>query len=214
MSEEAIMTAITTAGNKTDTAIEGLKTQMSELSTNNNQRKNNVIVFGLPDSEQNDPTENFCEFATSELDIEIDDTVTETWLTEKDSDNFVHVDGYNVIRKDRRGKRGGVYLENVNGSVKVEFTVAGERGDCAFLAGNNVTITWNPIKLCAPQGLLLERVSNWAYFFYRNTAALTTATGAATYCQSKMMDLAVFDTIAEIDAVLPWYKTVSKFRDI
>ncbi|KAF4532714.1 hypothetical protein B566_EDAN004702 [Ephemera danica] len=32
----------------------------------------------------------------------------------------------------------------------IEFSVAGERGDCAFLAGSNVTITWNPIKLCSP----------------------------------------------------------------
>ncbi|KAF4525181.1 hypothetical protein B566_EDAN013415, partial [Ephemera danica] len=59
------------------------------------------------------------------------------------------------------------------------------------------------------QGLLLERVSTWAYFLYRDTAAMMVYNTAATYCESRMMDLAVFDTIAELDAVLPWFVTVA-----
>lgn len=33
--------------------------------------------------------------------------ISETWLKENDSDNYINVIGYSVIRKDRYGKRGG-----------------------------------------------------------------------------------------------------------
>jgi hypothetical protein len=33
--------------------------------------------------------------------------ISETWLKEKDSDNYRTIKGYNCIRNDRKGKRGG-----------------------------------------------------------------------------------------------------------
>lgn len=41
--------------------------------------------------------------------------VTETWLTKNDSENYANIDGYQFIRKDRYGKRGGgvgIYIRN------------------------------------------------------------------------------------------------------